>query len=381
MARGFFSINWLLLINVALLIVIGLVVVYSATRGRPQYSFSRQFTGVFIGVAGMLVIWLIDYRQYENWWVFFLIVTVLLSVSSMIPGLGVEVLGGDRWIVIFGQRIQPSEFAKLPAIITMASLVAPFRGKLQSAKQYLKCICIMLIPMFCVMMQPDLGTALVFLMIGMTVLFTGGANRWWIIITVVIGAAVIGGVLILDPILDEMLGRDVLLQQYQVNRLLVFLNEDLDPKGLGYNLRQAKIAIGSGGWTGVGFMQGTQSGLGFLPEAPTDFIFCVLAEEFGFMGSLALIGLYSTLVLFSIRIAMRADAFGALLTSGCVGMWVFQILENIGMTCGMMPITGIPLPFISYGSSSMLLNLCAVGLIASVGMRTNLRAQEKPSLA
>ncbi|MDR0459793.1 MAG: rod shape-determining protein RodA, partial [Coriobacteriales bacterium] len=300
--------------------------------------------------------------------------------SPLIPGLGVEVNGARNWINIFGQQIQPGEFAKLLIIIAMAALVARYRGKLQSGKDYLFCLGVMLLPVFCVVLQPDLGTGLVFLAIGLTMLFVGGANRWWLALTVICGALAIVGILAADPLLDNLVGHDVLIKEYQINRLLVFMNEDLDPAGLGYNLRQAKIAIGSAGFRGAGFMQGTQSSLGFLPEAPTDFIFCVLAEEFGFLGSLALISLYTLLVLISLRTALKADAFGALLIGGGLGMWVFQILENIGMTCGMMPITGIPLPFMSYGSSFMMINFCMVGLIMSVSMRTAWQAMQKPAI-
>jgi rod shape determining protein RodA len=174
-------------------------------------------------------------------------------------------------------------------------------------------------------------------------------------------------VIYLDPILDEAFGRDMLLKDYQMNRLLVFLDETLDPTGAGYNLAQAKIAIGSGGLFGKGLYQATQSTFGFLPEAVTDFIFCVVAEELGFVGCAALLTLYVALIACSFWVAARADDhFGTLIVMGCVGMWVFQILENVGMTCGLMPITGIPLPFVSYGSSFMLTNFMALGLILSV---------------
>lgn len=171
----------------------------------------------------------------------------------------------------------------------------------------------------------------------------------------------------LDPILDGLFGSDVLLKDYQRSRLLVFMDSSYDLSGDGYNLQQAKIAIGSGGFFGKGFMQATQSSLGFLPEAPTDFVFCVLAEEFGFVGALLLLALYLGLIVTSIRVARNApDLFGTIIVVCIVGMWVFQILENIGMDVGLMPITGIPLPFISYGSSFMLVNFVMLGLINSI---------------
>ncbi|MCL2135946.1 MAG: rod shape-determining protein RodA [Coriobacteriia bacterium] len=378
--RVFFSINWLLLLVAFALVCIGLLTVRSATQGRSLYSFNRQLMGVGISIGLMVAFWAFDYRQWERFSGPLLVLSILFLVAPMVPGLGDEVDGGRRWISIFGQQVQPSEFAKIIVILMMASLLAKYKGKLGSSREYLKCLGYMFVPMVCVMVQPDLGTALVYLAIGMTVLFVGGANRWYIALTVVIGSVFVIGVLTVDPILDGFFGRDVLLKEYQVNRLLVFLNEDLDPTGLGYNLRQSKIAIGSGGWTGVGYMQGTQSGLGFLPAAPTDFIFCVLAEEFGFFGALVLISLYVALILICLRVALRADAFGALIVAGCIGMWVFQVLQNIGMTCGLMPITGIPLPFMSYGSSFMVVNFCAVGLIASISMRSALDAQARPSI-
>ena len=374
------AINWPLLATTAALVVCGLTVVYSAVHGRDNFSFNHQVLGVALGLACMLGLWLLDYRVLASLTVPLYIVIVLLILSPLVPGLGVVVNNARNWIKIFGQQIQPAEFAKILTIMGMASMVARYRGKLQSGREYLKCFALMMLPVVCVIMQPDLGTGLVFLAIGFAILFCGGANRWYLAITVICGIAAIICILLLDPILDARLGHDVLLKEYQINRLLVFLNEDLDPTGLGYNLRQAKIAIGSGGWSGAGFMQGTQSSLGFLPEAPTDFIFCVLAEEFGFMGSLSLLVLYALLVLISLQVAFRADAFGALLISGCLGLWVFQILENIGMTCGLMPITGIPLPFMSYGSSFMVVNFCAIGLVLSVHLRTVLDSKPKTGL-
>ena len=217
------------------------------------------------------------------------------------------------------------------------------------------------------MTQPDMGTGLVYLCIAAFALIIGGANWRFLVATAAILAALVVGVFMLDPILDGLFGSDVLLKDYQRSRLLVFMDSSYDLSGDGYNLQQAKIAIGSGGFFGKGFMQATQSSLGFLPEAPTDFVFCVLAEEFGFVGALLLLALYLGLIVTSIRVARNApDLFGTIIVVCIVGMWVFQILENIGMDVGLMPITGIPLPFISYGSSFMLVNFVMLGLINSI---------------
>ncbi|MGN0034510.1 MAG: FtsW/RodA/SpoVE family cell cycle protein, partial [Coriobacteriales bacterium] len=226
------------------------------------------------------------------------------------------------------------------------------------------------------MAQPDLGSGLVILVIAATILFVGGANRKWLLVTIAVITALIALMLFLDPILDRAAGSDVFIKDYQMNRLLVFVNTDLDPSGAGYNLRQAKIAVGSGGVLGKGLGNGTQSSLGFLPEAPTDFVFCVVAEELGFVGSVALLALYVVLFMSALRMTGGAlDLFGTLIVSGIVGMWTFQVLENIGMDIGLMPITGIPLPFISYGSSFMLANFLAIGLILSVWLHRDRRAR------
>jgi rod shape determining protein RodA len=321
---------------------------------------------VLIGLVIMALIWALDYHRLARLIIPTLIAIIILNLSPLLPVIGVEGNGARSWVLILGQQLQPGELSKIMTIILMAGVVSRYRGRLDSGKEYLKCLGLLAVPLITIMLQPDMGTGMVFFAIGMAILFSGGANRNWLILTLIVLALLIVAVFLLDPILDERAGHDVLLKDYQKNRLLVFLNNDIDPKGISYNLQQAKIAIGSGGLFGKGFMQGTQQVLGFLPEAPTDFVFCVLAEEFGFVGSMGLILLYAFLITVSLRLALRSDDLGALLIAGCIGMWIFQILENIGMTCGLMPITGIPLPFVSYGSSFMVVNFIALGLIGSV---------------
>ena len=245
--------------------------------------------------------------------------------------------------------------------------MARYGGRLDDLREYLKALGILAIPFICVMTQPDTGTGMVYLAISLFALIAGGANWKFIAGTVGIVAALVVGLFLIDPVIDSLVGSDVLLKEYQRSRLLVFMDSSYDLSGEGYNLQQAKIAIGSGGLFGKGFMQATQSSLGFLPEAPTDFVFCVFAEEFGFVGALVLMALYIALIVVSLRIARNSnDLFGSIIVCCIVGMWLFQVLENIGMTCGLMPITGIPLPFMSYGSSFMLVNFVMLGLINSV---------------
>jgi rod shape determining protein RodA len=345
-----------LLLVAAAVTAYGLLVVNSAIAESELYSFSRQLLGAGLGLVAMVVLWRIDYHRYSVLVIPLFISAFVLILLPLLPFIGVTVNGAKCWISIFGVQVQPAEIAKILAIIVMAALVSRYRGKLTSGKEYLKCLALVLALLPAILLQPDLGTGLVFFAIGMAILFAGGANWKWLALTVLGVIVAVALVLQFD-----------LLQEYQKNRLLVFINEDIDPDGIGYNLRQAKIAIGSGGLFGKGLGEATQSSLGFLPEAATDFIFCVLAEEFGFVGCVVLLALYAALIACSFWIALKADdPFGTLIVMGCVGMWVFQILENIGMDCGLMPITGIPLPFVSYGSSFMLANFMALGLLLSV---------------
>lgn len=364
--RRFKYINPPFLFFVLALIAYGLIVQFSATATDADYSFTRQLAGVAAGAVLFMLITRIDYHVLSGYTMVFLVINVVLLLSPHIPGLGVEVNGGQSWIKL-GIQLQPGEFAKVTVVLLAASVMARYGGRLDDVREYLKALGIMTVPFICVMTQPDLGTGLVYLMIAGFSLIIGGANWRFIVATLGVLVALVAAVLAIDPILDDMAGHDVLLKDYQLGRLLVFMDSSYDTSGDGYNLQQAKIAIGSGGLLGKGFMNATQSSLGFLPEAPTDFVFCVLAEQFGFVGALVLLAFYVGLIVTAIHVARGAnDLFGTIIVVCVVGMWLFQILENIGMTCGLMPITGIPLPFISYGSSFMVVNFMMLGLINSV---------------
>lgn len=372
------SINIPFLIVIVLLVAFGLVVVYSAVSADADYNFSRQIAGVVVGAIVMFVLWAFDYRKLSDYTTVFLIINIVLILSPHLPFIGVTTMGATSWIDI-GVQIQPGEFAKITVILMDASLVARYGGQLNNPVEYLKTVGIMLVPFACIMTQPDLGTGLVYLFIGAVALVVGGARTKYLLISLAVGILAIVAVFILDEVLKNSYGEYMLLKQYQRDRLLVFMNQgSADLTDEGYNLQQAMIAIGSGGLFGQGYMQGSQHALGILPEAPTDFIFCVLAEELGFVGVLTLLALYVALVIIGFRIASASsDMFGLLIVMCIVGMWLFQILENIGMTCGLMPITGIPLPFMSYGSSFMVVNFALLGLMGSVwanGKNSNRRA-------
>lgn len=356
-----------LLVVIFMLVGYGLLVVYSAVSADPDYSFSRQLAGVVAGLVVMVAIYGFDYRKLSDYTTLFLVVNVVLILSPHLPVIGVTTMGATSWIDI-GMQIQPGEFAKVTVILLDASIMARYGGRLDDFSEYCKAVGLMLVPFLCIMTQPDLGTGLVYLFIGAVALVVGGARPKYLVGTLLTGILLIVAVFAIDEVLKGSSGEYKLLKEYQRNRLFVFLNQDAASQtDEGYNLQQAMIAIGSGGLFGQGYMQGSQHALGILPEAPTDFIFCVLAEELGFMGVLALLALYTALVIIGFRIAQAAgDMFGLLIVMCIIGMWLFQILENIGMTCGLMPITGIPLPFMSYGSSFMVVNFALLGLMGSV---------------
>lgn len=355
-----------LLIVAALLVAYGLLVVWSAVQGSETYSFSRQALGVLMGCIVMLMFYQLDYRQLSSYTTVLLVINVVLILSPHLPVIGVESKGAQSWINV-GMQLQPGEFAKITVILLDASVLARYGGNLDDPREYMKALGYIAVPFLCIMTQPDLGTGLVYLFIGAVTLVMGGSRLKYLLITLGAFVAAIVAVFAVDELMKSLTGEYKLLKQYQRNRLLVFLDPSADTSGAGYNLNQAMIAIGSGGLFGKGLLNASQSSLGFVPEAPTDFIFCVLAEQFGFAGALLLLGLYIALILSCIRIARNAgDLFGSLIVMGVVAMWLFQILENIGMDIGLMPVTGIPLPFMSYGSSFMMVNFALLGLVGSV---------------
>ena len=355
-----------LLIVAALLVAYGLLVVWSAVQGNETYSFSRQALGVLMGCIVMLMFYQLDYRQLSSYTTVLLVINVVLILSPHLPVIGVESKGAQSWINV-GMQLQPGEFAKITVILLDASVLARYGGNLDDPREYMKALGYIAVPFLCIMTQPDLGTGLVYLFIGAVTLVMGGSRLKFLLITLGAFVAAVAAVFAIDELMKSLTGEYKLLKQYQRNRLLVFLDPSADTSGAGYNLNQAMIAIGSGGLFGKGLLNASQSSLGFVPEAPTDFIFCVLTEQFGFVGALLLLGLYIALILSCIRIARNAgDLFGSLIVMGVVAMWLFQILENIGMDIGLMPVTGIPLPFMSYGSSFMMVNFALLGLVGSV---------------
>lgn len=353
------------LIPALLLVVYGVVVIWSASLTIPEANFPRHLVGIAMGLVGAVLVWRYDYRNLQGMTRTLLIIACILMIAPKIPGLSYSAKGITGWVKVpgIGITFQPSELAKLVVIYLMAALGAQFNGKIESLRDYVRLCAILLVPFGLILLQPDLGTGLVLLVFGATIIICSGAKRSWVLVTIaliVVGAAAI----IVTSMLD---GFPHILKTYQLNRLIVFVDPSVDPTNNGYNLQQAKIAVGSGGLLGKGIGGATQAGNGFLPEAQTDFVFALLAEEFGFVGGVVLLGLFAWMILSTILLGMRCESmFGKLVCVGCAAMWTFQVLEEVGMCMGIMPITGIPLPFISYGATSMIAQLMAVGMVQSV---------------
>ena len=353
------------LIPAILLIAFGTLVIWSASLTIPEASFPRHLFGIALGTIGAYLVWAYDYRTLSGMSTALLIADIVLMLAPKVPGLGYSAMGMTGWIRIplIGLRFQPSELAKLVTILLMASLGAEYNGRIESLRDYAKLCGILCVPFLLILTQPDLGTGLIVLVSGAAIIICAGAPRSWVFIT--IGMIVLGATLVV--VTSLMPGIPHVLKQYQLNRLIVFVDPSVDPAGDGYNLQQAKIAVGSGGFFGKGIGNATQSGTGFLPEAHTDFVFALMAEEFGFVGSTLLLALFGWMLFASISMAQRVDSpFAKLIVVGIVTMWSFQLLQNVGMCIGLMPITGIPLPFVSFGSSSMISQMLCVGMVQSI---------------
>lgn len=350
------------LIPALLVVVIGIVTILSASISIPEANFVSHLVGIAMGLVVAIFIWRYDCRALANMTTMLFVLACVLMVLPRIPGLGYEVNGMMGWVKLGPLRFQPSEPSKVVVIFLMAAAAAQYNGKIETFRDYAKLCGTLLVPLLLIM-SLDLGTGLVIFFIGAAIIIVSGAPRSWVLATI---ALIVGcsALVIITSMID---GIPHILKDYQLNRLIVFVDPDVDPTNNGYNLRQAMIAVGSGGFLGKGFGNATQALNGFVPEAQTDFVFSLFAEQFGFVGSVVLLGLYAWMIIATVLLAMRTEStFMRLALVGCVAMWTFQIMENVGMCLGIMPITGIPLPFVSYGSSSMVVQLASVGIVQSV---------------
>ncbi len=360
--------DWVLLAAVIGLVAIGSLLVWSATRQRmidadldPQTFLQRNLLNIGIGLALGLATALFDYRMLRAYAPFVYGASVLGLLAVLSP-LGSTINGSHSWIVLpAGFSVQPSEFAKVALCVALPMILAERRdGEAEpSLTDVLLALGVAAVPALLIMLQPDLGTTIVIGAIVVGVLAVAGTPTRWILGLLAAGA--------LAAVVAIQVG---VLEQYQLDRFAAFADPTKDPRGVGYNTNQARIAIGSGGLTGKGLFEGSQTSGKFVPEQQTDFVFTVAGEELGFVGGAAIIVLLGILLWRALRIALRAeDLFGTLMATGIACWFTFQAFENIGMTLGIMPVTGVPLPFVSYGGSSMFANMMAVGLLQNVHMR------------
>jgi rod shape determining protein RodA len=367
--QSFWGFDPILTLAVGLLLFIGTLLVYAATRDwyaanglDPQYYLKRHVINIVIGI---LLAWgttVIDYRMLRAYTPIVWGLGVIGLTAVLIPGLGSEVNGAQAWIPLPGGfQIQPAELAKISIIVGMSMLLSEYRHENDepTSRDVIQALLIAAIPVGLILLQPDMGTVFIISISVVAMIGASGAPTRWVVGLLLV--ALLGG------FGATKLG---VINDYQVKRLQSFVDPNADSQGAGYQLRQARITVGSGGFLGTGLFDGPQTSGRFVPEQQTDFIFTVAGEQLGFLGSGFILLLYLTILMRAFSIARRStDAFGRLVCVGVLTWFAFQTFENIGMTLGLMPMTGVPLPFLSYGGSSMFANLIGFGLLQNVYAR------------
>jgi rod shape determining protein RodA len=354
--------EWLLPLLAIAVSGLGILTVYSASytpgADTPSPMALRQLVWCVGGLVAMLGMLSFDYRRLERH--AYLIYLVVLLAVLVVPLVGQVGGGSRRWIRLGPMSVQPSEFVKLALVLVFARHFSQTPPAKLGLREALVPLVLTAVPAVAILVQPDLGSAALLGLLALTMLVLGGVQLRWL-------ALLASPVVLVAPLLWRH------LKEYQQRRILTFLDPGQDPLGAGYHVIQSKIAVGSGMLWGKGFLQGTQNHLSFLPEQHTDFIFSVFSEEWGLIGGAVLVGLYLALLLRGTIIAVRArNRFGALLVLGVLSIVFWQVVVNVGMTTGLLPVVGIPLPFFSYGGSSLLCLLMGIGLAMNVSMRRNL---------
>ena len=357
--KMFKNFEWGILICTIILLAIGLVALFSATQNSDYEEFKKQIMWIGISIPVIVVVILVDYEILAK------ISPVIygLSLISLVAVLFTEPINGaTSWFNIGPFSFQPAEFAKIAVVLFMANVMVKLQQKgREEINRFCKLgiiLATVAVPTLLIIKQPDYGTALAFLVALIFMLYVAGINKKYIITAVLL-------VVILVP-----LAYFFILPEHAKARIEVYLNPNLDPRGDGYNIIQSKLAIGAGQIFGMGLFKGNQTQLGYLYPKTTDFIFAVISEEMGFVVAGAIIVLYVILITKSIQVAKTAkDDLGSYIATGIVGIFFFHMLENIGMTMGLLPITGIPLPFVSYGGSSMLTNLTLIAILLNISAR------------
>ena len=354
------QINWSLVFLTALISLIGFAMLFSAADGNADPWAKRQMLRFSVGLAMMLAIALVDIRFVFRY--AYLMYFGALALLIAVEIVGTSGMGAQRWIDLKVIQLQPSELMKVAILLALARYFHGLSQEEIARPFYLVVpIAIALVPAALVLKQPDLGTTAMLLMVATAVFFCAGVRLWKFAVVGMLGLSAI-------PIAWQF------LRPYQRQRVLTFLDPEIDPLGAGYHILQSKIALGSGGLFGRGFLQGSQSHLNFLPEKQTDFIFTMLAEEFGMIGGLVLLGLYAILLIYGLAIALRSrNQFGRLLAVGITCNIFLYVFINIAMVMGLVPVVGVPLPLISYGGTAMLTIMAALGLLMSVYIHRDVR--------
>jgi rod shape determining protein RodA len=358
--------DYLLLAAVVALTAYGVTVIFFATRNdplpRPTYYSGYQLTYAIVGSVLLVALSLIDYERFRRWqWpLYAFAVTSILAVFA----LGPMIRGSRRWLVLPFFRFQPSELALVIVTVTLSAFLVDRLHLIGTRRITVMALVYVALPALLVFAQPDFGTTMVFICLVLAVLFFYGTP--WTHFAALVGVFLAGVVAVFVAL--PAAGVQV-VHDYQMERLTVFLHPEHDPSGSGYNLAQSMIAVGSGGLRGRGDLA-TQTTLDFLPEHHTDFIFAVVSERYGFVGAALLLVLFALLVWRALRIAtISRDLYGSMIAGAIAAMFLFEMLVNVGMTLGIMPITGIPLPFVSYGGAALITNLMLVGLLESIHIR------------
>lgn len=353
------NVEWSLLIVAIILSVIGLVALFSATQETEYDEFKKQIIWLGISLVIMIIVMCIDYEMIVKFSPIFYGIFIVLLIAVLFTS---AVNGATSWFDIGAFSFQPGEFAKVFVILFLAFTISKIQERRKediNKLTRLSIIAVVLaVPVLLIIKQPDYGTAAAFLIATVLMLITAGIDKKYIIISAIL-------VVIAVPLLYNFV-----LPQHAKQRIDIFLNPESDPRGSGYNIIQSKLAIGAGGLTGMGLLKGNQTQLGFLYPKTTDFIFSVIGEEMGFIIAGTIIILYILLITKSIYVAKTAkDDIGSLIAIGITGIFLFHVLENIGMVMGLLPITGVPLPFISYGGSSLITNFICIALLLNISSK------------
>ena len=360
----------MLLVVTGLIVVVGMFLLYSATAttlvGEGESTFARvekQIVTAVIGIVLMLLVATFDYRFLKVYAGFIYAGMIAVLIVVRIPGIGSTAIGdvtaAQRWFQVGSFQLTPSEFVKVGLIIMLAAVLSELKSPVPSLRDVIRVCAIAALPLGLVFLQPDIGTSIVLIAIVAGMLVVAGTRPLHLL---ALGLAAV--------VMLFLAFQLHVIKDYQIQRITGFLDGSNNTLTTNYNRQQAEIAVGSGGIFGRGYGNGTQTNLDYVPEQHTDFIFTVVGEEFGFVGSMAFLGLFGLLLWRAIRIAyLSKDPFGTYLAAGVASMFAIQMFVNVGMVLGIMPITGIPLPFVSYGGSAMLANFIAAGLLLNVHMR------------